>query len=61
MRAEVDLLSTFFRKLNDIASKGVHANVTAQEAKQGMVGLYMFLYNVIARLQNASDAPAATP
>ena len=61
MRAEVDLLSTFFRRLNDIASKGVHANVTAQEAKQGMVGLYMFLYNVIARLQNASDAPPTTP
>jgi hypothetical protein len=58
MRAEVALLATFFRRLNDVASKGVHANVTAQEAKQGLVGLYMFLYNVIGRLQNASETPS---
>jgi hypothetical protein len=51
MRAEVALLATFFRRLNDVASKGVHANVTAQE-------VYMFLYNVIGRLQNASETPS---
>jgi hypothetical protein len=59
MRAEVELLATFFRRLNEIASKGVHANATAQEAKQGLVGLYLFLYNVISRLQDApEDKPA---
>jgi hypothetical protein len=61
MRAEVALLAAFFRRLNDVASKGVHANVTAQEAKQGLVGLYLFLYNVIARLQNASEASPLPP
>lgn len=54
MRAEVAVLAIFSRRLNAVASKGVHANVTAQEAKQGLVGLYLFLYNVITRLQNSA-------
>jgi hypothetical protein len=51
LRAELTLLIAFARKLNDISSKGIHANVTGEEAEQGLVGLYMFLYNVISRLQ----------
>jgi len=49
--AELKYLSAFARRLNDLACKGVHADVCASEAKQGLVGLYMFLYNVIANLQ----------
>ena len=49
--AELDYLSLFLRRLNDVASKGVHADVTPVEAKQGMLGLFMFLYNITSRLQ----------
>lgn len=49
--AEFEPLAVFARKLNDISSKGVHANVTAAEGKQGLLGLYMLLSNVIAKLQ----------
>ncbi len=44
--AELRLLATFLRRLNDLASKGVHASVAAAEARQGFVGLYMFLFSV---------------
>jgi phytoene dehydrogenase-like protein len=50
LRAEFDYLVVFARRLNDISSKGVHANVTAAEAKQGFLGLYLFLFNVCHRL-----------
>jgi hypothetical protein len=50
LRAEFDYLLVFARRLNDISSKGVHANVTAAEAKQGFLGLYLFLFNVCQRL-----------
>jgi len=52
IKAELEHLSTLARRLNDIASKGVHADVSPQEAKQGLLGLYMFLYNVVVKLQN---------
>lgn len=42
----------FARKLNDIASKGVHAEVTSGEAKQGLVGLYLFLSNIIEKMES---------
>lgn len=48
---EIKCLASFSRKLNDLASKGVHSNVNTQEAKQCFIGLYMFLYNLIAKLQ----------
>ena len=51
LRAELDYLLVFARRLNDISSKGVHANVTAAEAKQGFLGLYLFLFNVCQRLE----------
>lgn len=56
LRAEFDHLAAFARRLNDLASKGVHANVALQEAKQGLVGLYMFLFNVVSRLQREPAA-----
>ncbi|RII25142.1 MAG: hypothetical protein CXR31_14730 [Geobacter sp.] len=51
MKTELDYLAVFARRLNDVASKGVHTDVTAPEAKQGLLGIYMFLYNVCSRLQ----------
>jgi len=55
LRSELEYLSVFARRLNDVASKGVHAEVSAEEAKQGMLGLYMFLYNTTSRLQQESS------
>lgn len=51
LRAELDHLGGFVRRLNDVASKGVHSDVGVQEGQQGLLGLYMFLHNVIARLE----------
>jgi dsDNA-binding SOS-regulon protein len=50
-RAELDYLLAFATKLNDIASKGVHSEVSLSEAKQGFLGLYLFLYNLCQRLE----------
>ena len=52
LRAEFEHLAVFARRLNDVASKGVHADVSSQEAKQGLIGLYMFLYNIILQIQH---------
>lgn len=51
LKAELEQLAVFARRLNDVASKGVHAAVSGNEAKQGLLGLYMFLYNVCSRIQ----------
>jgi hypothetical protein len=56
LRSEFEHLAAFVRRLNDVASKGVHAQVSAPEARQGLVGVYMFLSNVIAKL----SAPAVS-
>lgn len=56
MRAEFEHLSIFAKRLNDVASKGVHTSVSDSEAKQGLLGLYLFLYNVISR----QDSPKNT-
>lgn len=50
LRAETKHLLVFAERLNDLSSKGVHADVTAYEAKQGLLGLYMFLFNLCQRL-----------
>jgi hypothetical protein len=55
LRAELDHLAVFARRLNEVASKGIHSDVSAREAKQGLLGLYMFLYNVISHLQEKSS------
>jgi hypothetical protein len=52
IKAELEQLGTLARRLNEIASKGVHADVSPEEAKQGLLGLYMFLYNVVVKSQN---------
>ncbi len=49
--AECEHLMAVARKLNSAASKGVHTDVTALEAKQGLVCLYMFLFNLISALR----------
>ncbi|MEM7222848.1 MAG: hypothetical protein AAF495_07720 [Pseudomonadota bacterium] len=46
LSAELDHLASFIRRLNEMASKGVHASATLVEAKQGLIGLYFFLFNV---------------
>lgn len=55
LRAEFDYLAAFVRRLNDVASKGVHAQVSALEARQGLLGIYVFLSNVIVKLQASRD------
>lgn len=50
LQAELDQLSIFSRKLNHVASKGVHADVSFEEAKQGLVGTYFFLFNLTERM-----------
>lgn len=52
LKREFDCLATFVRRLNDLASKGVHSEVSSLEARQGIMGLYMFLHNLISKLQN---------
>lgn len=51
LRAELEYLLVFAKRLNDVASKGVHASVSTNEAKQGFLGLYLFLYNICMRLE----------
>lgn len=51
LKTEFEHLSVFMKKLNEIASKGVHAEVTMNEAKQGLIGIYMFLHNLIIKIQ----------
>ena len=57
LRAELEHLLFFARKLNSIASKGVHSDVSLSEAKQGFLGLYMFLYNICNRLEERTPNP----
>jgi hypothetical protein len=51
LRAELNYLAVFIRRLNDVASKGVHADGSRAEARQGLLGLYLFLSNLIAKLE----------
>ncbi|CAM5597142.1 hypothetical protein MAUB1S_10095 [Mycolicibacterium aubagnense] len=46
LQSELEHLASFIRRLNDMASKGVHATVSLAELKQGLVGLYFFLFNL---------------
>ncbi len=55
LRAELDHLAAFVRRLNDVTSKGVHGIVSLSEAKQGLVGLYLFLYNLSSHLDEMSS------
>jgi hypothetical protein len=63
-KSELDYLLAFIRRLNDLSSKGVHTEVTPAEAKQGLIGLYMFLSNVIHRIEGKpldNDANSTVP
>lgn len=51
IKAELNHLMVFAEKINAIASKGVHAQVTESEAKQGLLGLYLFFANIIEKLE----------
>lgn len=51
LQAELEHLATVARKLNNVASKGVHTDVSFVEAKQGLVVLYMFLCSLTSKLQ----------
>lgn len=50
--AELALLDAFMRRLNDLSSKGVHAAVTQVEARQGLVGAFMFLSTVTQHVRS---------
>lgn len=55
LRAEFDYLLVFAKKLNHIASKGVHGEVSMVEAKQGFLGLYLFLFNICQHLEESHE------
>jgi hypothetical protein len=53
--AELEYLAAFFRRLNEMASKGVHGSVTLAESRQGLVGLYFFLFNISQHLSKDAE------
>lgn len=55
LAAEWELLDRFVRGLYDLASKGTHSRVSRDEANQGLVGLYLFLFNLIAKIQRSKS------
>ena len=55
LKAEYKSLVALVRRLNDSASKGLHKKATVREAKQGLIVLYMFLYNLISLPQEKSQ------
>jgi len=60
LREELEHLAGFLRRLNNVASKGVHAQVSAAEARQGLLGVYVFLSNLIGRLTGAAGGQMGT-
>jgi hypothetical protein len=56
--ADLKNLSTYVRRIDSLASKGVHAEVSQEEAKQSLVCLYFFLYNVIVKINFVDVQPA---
>lgn len=55
LAAEIELLGNFLKRLNDLSSKGVHSDVTRSEARQGIIGLYMLLFNIIQKITHVSE------
>ena len=55
LQAELDYLGKFLSRLNEMASKGVHASVTLAEAKQGLVGLYFFLSTYVSIFRRSRE------
>lgn len=54
LQAEAEVFSLFIRRLHEVTSKGVHAEVSRTEARQGLIGAYMFLSNLIAKIEEDS-------
>jgi hypothetical protein len=52
--SELQYLAGFLDRLNGLACKGVHSEVTQLEARQGLIGLYMFLYKFVGHAQAAA-------
>jgi hypothetical protein len=61
LQAELEALGKFLDRLNNLASKGVHASVALAEAKQGLVGLYFFLFNLSQQLLQNADSCGTHP
>ena len=59
LQAELDHLAAFIRRLNEMASKGVHASATMEESKQGLVGLYFFLFNICQHLSRKAETDSS--
>lgn len=59
LQTELDYLTAFIRRLNEMASKGVHGAVTFAEAKQGLIGLYFFLFNLCQHLTKGEPVAVA--
>jgi len=57
LAAELEHLATFFRRLNDMASKGVHGPVNLAESKQGLVGLLLLPHCSSKRTEADFQAP----
>lgn len=57
-KAEFESFSIRIVKLNDLACKGVHNDVFHHEAKQALLSLYLFLYNII-QLETYKKSPSA--
>ena len=53
LQAELDFFSAFVRRLHEVISKGVHAEVSRAEARQGLLGAYLFFSNLIAKLDES--------
>jgi hypothetical protein len=51
LKSELEYFGVFAKRLNDLASKGVHNEVTLAEAQQGFLGLYLLLYNICTRIE----------
>jgi hypothetical protein len=61
LQAELEALGKFLDRLNNLASKRVHASVALAEAKQGLVGLYFFLFNLSQQLLQNADSCGTHP
>lgn len=61
IKAELEHLMVFAKRVNEIASKGFHSHVTDSEAKQGLLGLYLFLANVISKLEYETSNKSMRP
>ncbi|MEB3122252.1 MAG: hypothetical protein VKL41_13635 [Snowella sp.] len=55
LKSELEYFGVFAKRLNALASKGVHNEVTLAEAQQGFLGLYLLLYNICTRIEKENS------